>query len=130
MLGLAGTDEGCSLSAYDWRAQYYVDGDDGDVLVADALVFDDAALAFAQTLSAYAPCADDWVAWTGTYVRANATSLALSYVRCSQSGAGCIVCTPTREEWVQVAFAADCATLYLQHTDGSLRTYFPAAATV
>ena len=57
---------------------------------------------------------------------ANATSLHLSYMRCMQSGPGCLSCTPTHEEWADYKFSADCETLTLTHEDGAPRVYFPA----
>ena len=115
----------CSLAAFDWRAQYYTND---SILVEDDLIFDGASGSFDQNTTAFPfqLCLSNWVNWRGDYELANATSMLLSYARCTQGGVGCLSCGPTYQEWVGVSFAADCETVTLKHPSGDARTYFPA----
>ena len=97
-------------------------------MVEDDLIFDRASDAFEQNTTAlpFQSCDTNSVDWRGEYEVANTTALHLSYIRCTQSSIGCLSCTPTREEWVDYKFSADCETLSLTHEDGTPRVYFPA----
>ena len=115
----------CSLAAYPWHAQYYTTE---DLLVEDDLVFSkDGKFEQNATAFPFQPCMQNWVDWRGEYDQANATAMLLSYMRCTQSGMGCLACGPTHEEWVGVSFSDDCETVTFKHADSEPRTYFPSA---
>ena len=118
--------EACSLTANAWRAQVYVG--DGTVLAEDLLVFDAETTAFTQNLTAFPfqDCAQNWVAWTGTYARPEITALVMSFVRCTPGGVGCVACSTTRIEEATVAYSGDCASMRLTYGAGSgdVVTYF------
>ena len=120
--------EACSVVNYSWRGQYYTDN---GTLVEEDLQFDDSAATFEQNTTAfpYQDCDVNWVAWTGEFHHPNDTALQLSYIRCSQSGPGCVRCEPTSETWFTCKFAEDCRTLTLEPVDGSgpAVVFFPSS---
>ena len=115
------------LTAFAWHAQYYVNG---SILVGDSLAFDDLSGTFTQNTTAYPyqPCEANSVDWRGYYEQANATSLLLSYARCTQNGFGCLSCGPTYAVWLGLSFDADCEAFTLKHPNGDTWMYFPAKA--
>ena len=119
--------ENCSLTASNWRAQYFVEP---DILVEDILVFTE-QLMFTQNTTAFPfqECVSNWLEWTGEYEQSSATSLFFSCIRCTQSASGCLRCGATYEDPTTISFDADCDMLLISRVgDPAPRTYYSASA--
>jgi hypothetical protein len=101
----------CSLSAFEWRAQFYTAG---NILVEDHLAFAVNA-DFAKNTTAYPfqACAANSVVWLGNYVQVNATHVELNHMQCSATSVGCVGCGLTRTDVVETLFATDCESMTL-----------------
>ena len=98
-------------------------------MLAEDLLSFEFDLAFTQNSTAFPfqNCAQNSVIWSGSYEVPGASGiLELKFVRCTQSGPGCLACTPTSIEYGEVAFNVDCDVMTLALPSWSApRTYFP-----
>ena len=114
-----------SFVDYEWRSQYHFD-EDRLVLVEEVLAFENDAFMQNITSFGYQECEWNWVHWTGNFAMSSGSSILFSFVRCTQSGAGCVKCSPSYDDLTSVAFSKECDTMTLTLTQGTgvPRTYY------
>ena len=87
---------------------------------------------FEQVLEPYptGDCDDNTITWDGIFVQANQTFARMDFVRCEQSGPGCLNCTPTGDRQIEISFRGDCTAFTYRDQDiqDPERTYYLTTA--